>query len=127
MTIDEIIKTLNQCNYKHEDIIIRYNSNKEEKYRYSWKTQIIDSNTVSIYDSEWDNLDYIKLTDIYSCNSVNDEKYGNYTHREFDIIIDNLYKQFCEHWDNGDYYEAQLLMNFLNDTIKKRQQLIDSD
>lgn len=111
-----ILKELCYCRNNQVDFFLIFKNNKN-RVQYSWKWDIIDNYTLSIYDEEWDAVDNILISDIYSCVPIDKEDYMQLSNEEFNILVDSVYKNFCSRLDKKDYEGSKKEIKLLNDII----------
>tara|TARA_B100000035_G_C20595176_1_gene377190 strand:- start:62 stop:478 length:417 start_codon:yes stop_codon:yes gene_type:complete len=134
MDRETIIQLLNDYKQNRTDFIIHYkyldDDNKVSidtiECGWLWTTLTYKDNCIydiNVYDKGWDDDVSFKIEDIYKLE-IDAPVINNFSHSDFNSIVDDLYTSFCNNWDNSDYDKAELIMRHLHNTIKERVQVI---
>jgi hypothetical protein len=137
--LQKILETLNHC--KHNKICFllitnyydQYNNLQTEHTECGWHWDIFEIDThniptkILIYDKGWDEDVAFHINEIKSCIPLrNDPTPNKFNHKELNILIDDMYSNFCEKWDNYDYKNAELIMRHIHQITKDRSEIINN-
>ena len=124
-----IYALLKTCKENELDFDLKYSYYDEENQitknniidcSYHWDI-IIDNDhglypqTISVYDKGFDGEVKIDFGDILSILPQEMKSQEEETEEHLCNVMDNLYKMFCEFWDNKDYDRAKAVMQCLRD------------
>ena len=144
MDRETIIQLLHEYKQNKTDFIIHYryldDDNKISidtiECGWLWTTLTYKDGRIydiNVYDKGWDDdvsfrIEDIEKLEIFSNDTSNGDMQqwfiNNFSHSEFNSVIDTLYTSFCNNWDNHDYEKAELIMRHLHSTINDRIQSV---
>tara|TARA_Y100000592_G_C5427166_1_gene296393 strand:+ start:307 stop:807 length:501 start_codon:yes stop_codon:yes gene_type:complete len=138
---EDILSKLENCKRTHTDFVLIFeyydsdtNSITTDKIEcgWLWETATVNENNIpieiSIYDKGWDQ-DSVRMNiiDIVDCIPINTIVIDEYSHSEFNTVIDKLYESFCNQWDQANYKDAEVMMKHLYQIVKNRTRMIENN
>ena len=129
-----ILQTLNYCKSHNINFLLLFNYTDNQNQTQidhiecSWNWTIVEftnylPSKIEIYDKAWDQTVIFSIKEIQTCIPLKDyPTLDIHNHSEINILIDNMYSNFCERWDNYDYKNAEVIMRYIYQIVKDKSQ-----